>query len=694
MNHTSSTETRQHAFPAVILASALVGSAFALAELWTRAGLLSCLPLTTQLATISCGWYGGFALGAVIGAGVEVVGRLSRWRVSGAAGGFPAVWVTLGVLVALTVAGNWGTSRWSAAVVGIVAGLAATAVLTATGRVLPGIGRRLFWGCLNLMALVVLIYLLAVTGPLRHGGDWWGAMLVIPPLVISVLAWSVPASMGRTIATLAVPIALVLGLHWLAVPWLGRVAAPLTESPNVLLVTIDTMRGDHAGYAGNEWIRTPTLDALASEGVAFENAVTPIPLTNPSHTTMLSGLLPGHHGVTNNFAMPLREGVVTLPEILAGEGYLTAAFVSGSTLRRQYCVLRDRFQLFDDDFSPLRLVPDPCFRLASFRMAIELVRAVGLLSSSTPQERPAALAVRDAVDWLEANGGHRFFLWVHLFDPHGAYEPPPPFDTLYDPDYRGPATGDWYSITIEERLQRSSDPSILEHTKALYAGEVSYADREVGRVVAALDRLDLAGNTLTIVTSDHGESLTEHDYYFDHSVCLYDPSLRVPLVFRHPERYAAGSRRSDLVDLTDLTPTVLAFLGLAVPEDLDGAPLHPFSPAPAGESGRSAAVSAIHRPGVHGGAQLLAVRTLTAKYIRTSPWYFDLRLMPGYEEFYDLVADPGETVNLIDEEPPQLAVLRSVADAYWQTWFEMDAPEVPALSDEALEMLRSLGYIQ
>jgi arylsulfatase A-like enzyme len=604
------------------------------------------------------------------------------------------IWVTLGIVLALAAAGTVGSSSWSAAAVGTTVGIAATIALVVIGRVLPVLGRRAFWCCLNLAALVVLVYLLALTGPLRHGGDWWGVLLIMPPLAISVLAWVIPAGAGRTIATVAVPVALVLALHWIAVPALGRGGAPPAERPNLLLVTIDRMRGDHVGYAGNEWIRTPTLDGLASEGVAFENAMTPIPLTNPSHTTMLTGLLPGNHGVTNNRAMPLREGVSTLPEMLAAEGYMTAAFVSGSTLKRAHCALRDRFQLYDDDFSPLRVVPDPCLRLASFRVVVELARAVGVLSTNTLHERPAVLAVRDAVDWLEANSDHRFFLWVHLFDPHGAHEPPPPFDTLYDPDYRGPATGDWYSITIEARLERSSDPSILEHTRALYAGEVSYADREVGRVVATLDRLGLAGNTLTIVTSDHGESLTEHDYFFDHSVCLYDPSLRVPLVVRHPDRQAAGTRRTDLVDLTDLTPTVLELLGLAIPAGLDGAPLRPFSPPPPAESARSAVVSAIHRGGVHGGARLLAVRTLTAKYIRTSPWYFDLRLMPGYEEFYDLVADPGETVNLVDAEPSELAVLRSVADSYWKTWFESDAPELSALSDEAREMLRSLGYIQ
>ena len=297
-------------------------------------------------------------------------------------------------------------------------------------------------------------------------------------------------------------------------------------------------------------------------------------------------------------------------------------------------------------------------------------------------------------EWLRLNSLSRFFLWIHFYDPHGNYEPPPPFDRMYDPDYSGTASGKWYGITMEERERLIQDPRELEHIKALYAGEVSYVDQKIGELLSQMDRLDLMEQTLIVLTSDHGESLTEHDYFFDHSVCLYDPSLKVPLIFRFPNGNGAGKRVPNLAGLTDILPTILDSLGAEAPRNLDGQSLLEDSDNPSPDSASRTVISAIFRGEIQGGKRLVSVRSADRKYIRTSAWWADLRFMPASEEFYDLTLDRGETRNMVTEEADQVASFRDLAATYWERWHATTEPRSSPLSEEDTEILRSLGYVQ
>jgi arylsulfatase A-like enzyme len=483
---------------------------------------------------------------------------------------------------------------------------------------------------------------------------------------------------------------LLLGFRFWASPAEASGAAG-AHRPNVLLITIDTLRADHVGCYGSRTARTPAMDALAREGVVVETAISPIPLTGPSHTTLLTGLYPARHGVTLNQPIPLKAGVRTLPEILASQGYATAAFVSGITLKDQVSTLPERFQLYDADFSRIPFVPELLLSNSLARLAL---RETGQPSGWF--ERKAERTVEAASRWLRSrgDGGEPFFLWVHLYDPHGPYTPPPPFDRVDGSLDGGRTHGDWYGVPVEERGEILADPRELRVLRALYAGEVSYADQQVGRLLATLRSLGLMERTLTVLTSDHGESLTEHGYYFDHSVALYEPDLRVPLLLRLPGRKWAGSRIQRLAGLTDVTPTVLDLLGLPIPRRLDGSPLlrDLATAAKAGPAPVPAVVSAVFQGEIAGAKKLLALRTREHKYIRVSPWWGDHLLIPGREELYDLVRDPGEEHDLAAREPALLSRYRALAEPYWRGW--LVPTRAGERSREGEKELRALGYLQ
>ncbi len=289
------------------------------------------------------------------------------------------------------------------------------------------------------------------------------------------------------------------------------------ESPrvplNVLLISIDTCRADYLGCYGAA-VKTPAIDALAADGVLFETAIAPVPITLPSHATMLTGTIPPFHGVHDNNDHRLGKGATTLAGLLKPRGYRTGAIVSAFVLDRQFG-LDQGFDTYVDRFGATRDAPTA--------------------------ERVGTETSRLARDWLDGNSGRPFFLFVHFFDPHFPYAAPAPF--------------------AERHTGRH----------AAYGGEVSYADHCVGQVIEHLRERGLYDSTLIIVTSDHGEMLGEHGED-SHGYLLYQGALRVPLVVRLP-RGASGTRVSEPVGLVDLAPTVCGVLDLPVPEEMHGYPL-------------------------------------------------------------------------------------------------------------------------
>jgi len=404
----------------------------------------------------------------------------------------------------------------------------------------------------------------------------------------------------------------------------SRNQPPSLQGSSVLLITMDTTRADALGcYGGPEWV-TPTLDALAARGVRFEQARATAPITLPSHTSILTGLYPFEHGVRDNATFFLAPEVDTLAERLARRGYSTAAVMGSLVLHSQFGTSQG-FEYFSD-------VP---------RRSLEI----------SPQDQRTAAEVVDVADALlgRLDPARPFFLWVHFFDPHAPYEP-------------------------SERLLRSL-PLAPDTDRNRYLAEVAAMDRQIGRLLAAVDRRFDLERVLLVATADHGEGLGEHDEP-SHGICLYDSTMRVPLLFRHPA--LTPQVVAEPVSLVDLAPTLLS----AVAEPGAGMTGRDLSPLLRGEGSRPAP---------------------TPLYMETLlPWYSH-RWAPAYAvvqwpykvtlgrtpHVHDLVRDPGEHSDLGRRAPDAMSRARHFLDELRPRTVE-SLRHSPSAADQ--RALRTLGY--
>jgi arylsulfatase A-like enzyme len=451
-----------------------------------------------------------------------------------------------------------------------------------------------------------------------------------------------------------------------------------TPRPNVLLITIDTLRADHVGCYGYSRPTTPHIDRLAARGALFERMYTTLPRTTQSVATILTGKYPKSHGARGLFSR-LSETNLTLAEILKAQDYDTAAFVSNLFLRPG--------QGFEQGFDRY----------------------------DNPRSRwdndSAAAVSAAALDWLRARRDTRpFFLWVHYLDPHWTYRPLPPFDRAFDPGFRERFT--LYEDLEAGRLTKGQvifdnrlDPAQVEHVKALYDGEIAQVDGALGPLLDYAARKDLEP-LLTVLTSDHGESLGEQGYHFAHGEYLYQPTLRVPLLVCYPGRVPAGLRIDALAENVDIAPTITALLGLNRLQGVDGRPL--LVPSPDARNGNASLWSAAPgRSVVFAESDYQLIHPENHRYYIPGPagrWSsaFDGRYelihipRPGGEilELYDLAADPGETRNLDGAEADPVA--RKKLHQELQSYVDYDTgPPVPPreIDPEERQRLKSLGYI-
>ena len=414
---------------------------------------------------------------------------------------------------------------------------------------------------------------------------------------------------------------LALGLWLLLLRPAGR-ARP--GSWNVVLVTIDTLRADHVGAYGQGRAATPALDALAREGTLFAHCVAQAPLTLPSHASLLSATQPLFHRVRDNGAFQAPPQLELISEVLRGQGFATAAFIGGYVLHGKWG-LNQGFDLYADRFDP------------GAGGSLELLA-----------KKPAAEVLAGARGWVEANSGRRFFAWIHLYDPHFPYIPPPPFD-------------------------RGGDP---------YRGEVEYADQELGRFFAFLKERGLWERTLVVVASDHGEGLDDHGEQ-KHGYFLYETTLHVPLIVRAPRPFAARTVATT-VQLVDVAPTILELMGIQAPAGWQGTPLTRLL---AGESDARLgdAYSETWYPRLHYGWS-----PLKAFYHGGEKYIFAPR-----DELYDLDRDPGEERNLAGERPRRRDDLRGRGLAFMQKAGRgaLAPAGIQAMSAEDRRRLAALGYL-
>ena len=361
-------------------------------------------------------------------------------------------------------------------------------------------------------------------------------------------------------------------------------SVPGNSSPDVYLITIDTLRADHVACYGYKQVETPALDGLAADGVRFTQAFTHSPITNTSHITILTGLLPSVHGVTD-FGVPLSPQHATAAELLKKRGYQTAAFIGAVIL----------------DSNTLAPGLDRGFDFYDNFPKIDSKDADGKNKQRWGRvERRGMEVVEHAESWFDKHRTGSHFVWLHLYDPHDPYEPPPPYSEKYK-----------------------------DH---LYDGEIAYADSALAHWIAFLKKNGVYDNAIIVVTGDHGEGLGEHGEE-THGLFLYDSTLHIPLILKT----VGGAHRGVVIDVqvrtTDILPTILEATGVSAPAELNGESLLPLIQAQA--PSHRELFGETDYPLRWGWAPLRALRTENTKLIEAPQ-----------PELYDLQADPKELKNL------------------------------------------------
>ena len=397
---------------------------------------------------------------------------------------------------------------------------------------------------------------------------------------------------------------------------------------NVILVTLDTTRADKIGCYGATDVKTPVIDGFAGRGVRFDKCIAQTPLTLPSHTSIMTGTFPLYHGVRDNGGFLVPPGLETMAEVFKKGGYRTAAFVAAYVLDSRWG-LNQGFDYYFDQFD-----------LSKFESV-----------SLGDIQRPANEVLDEALPWLEKNKSGNFFAWIHLYDPHTPYEPPPPYDT--------------------------------EYAGRPYLGEIAFMDSQLSRLQAFLEKNDLTDNTFLIIAGDHGESLGQHQE-FAHCFFVYQEAIHVPLIFVTPFPRLQGKTSGRPTNLADIMPTVLEMCGQPLPKDIQGQSLAGEffgKPEPPSEV---LTYSETFYPRFHfGWSELQSVQNDRYQLIIATDM-----------ELYDLVEDPRELKNLIDTRPAVARSLRAQADGliarYSRNALQTD---ISSVDEETREKLAALGYL-
>ena len=393
-------------------------------------------------------------------------------------------------------------------------------------------------------------------------------VVVVCVVIVAVAAW---AAFGRARAV-------VTPSGGQAGRIIGGVSA---DSLNVIVLTLDTTRWDRLGAYGDVNASTPNLDRLASEGVLFEEAIAPVPLTLPSHSTLFTGLLPPRHGVRDNGGYVLDPKHVTLAELLKRDGWQTGAFVGAFVLDAKWG-LNKGFDTYHDKFD------------------VSKYQTVSLGGVS----RRAGEVMQNAMPWLEQHANQRFFAWLHFYDAHTPYEAPEPF-----------------------RSRFKDRP---------YAGEIAYVDFQIGRLLQWLDTKGIADRTIVIAIGDHGESLNEHGEA-THGLFIYDATMRVPFIIRAPYDSMRGRRVRATVRTEDAMPTVLDLVGRRAPDGVQGRSLVPLMTGQSPTLELDAYSESLYARHHFGWSELKSLRSGRFKYISaTRPELYDLERDPSEKQnLYD-----------------------------------------------------------
>jgi len=558
----------------------------------------------------------------------------------------------------------------------------------------PLLGERV--DCWPWCASLTVAVLLAPVAAYRLSTDWprqqsgpavaVGLALLVSLGILFILRWLIRRSPGPKLLgwpgslSLYGAILLVAGVLSAAPTWLTEAAnalAPPAGAPNsdnrpdVILIVADALRADRLScYAdGSATNATPHIDALARDGVRYQDMSAQASWTKPSVATIFTSLYPSSHQALHAESQ-LPAATTTLAEALSAGGYRTIGLVTNAYITPLFGYDQgfDRYVYLEPD-DPF-FAPAAATRLTIHHALMRLYRQtdLGRWQRQTlgtwpgPYYRPAEVVTQHLLPWLEARRGERFFLYVHYMDPHTPY-------------FRHPYDGTAFVDALP--------PDQAPWVSRLYDGEVSYLDTQVGELFAALKRWDLYDEALIVFTADHGEEFFEHGGW-GHGATLYEEQLRVPLIIKYPGNRYAGTVDEGLARSLDIAPTVLGVVGLPVPAAMQGVSLRP------GENAPARATVAFAETIYQGQYPMQTVRVGSRKLIRTAPGH--PRLIPP-TLLFDLAADPGEHHDRATTEPALVQALQADLDwivAYAQT--HAVAGSAGAIDPATRERLRNLGY--
>lgn len=456
------------------------------------------------------------------------------------------------------------------------------------------------------------------------------------------------------------------------------------EIRNVIMISLDTTRADMWGFYGNEWIQTPNLDALAKESVVLDDFMTVVPTTLASHTSLFTGKYPLHHGVPMNGYI-VNEQNLMLAEILRERGFFTAAFIGSFALDSRFHIDQG-FDIYEQNLD----MP---------------------LSAEREQVQRRGDNVTDAViNTLKAKkasgdlSSKPLFLFAHYFDPHHPYDAPQPFGSMYRPRVTDTNYAQRADLVCGERHADGYRMPGEHENSDDYAGEISYLDVEVGRLLEYLRAEGLLDTSLLVITSDHGEQFWEHAPHFNHGRTVYESVARIVGMIRFPDGRYANTRYTPPAANIDILPTVLREFRIAPSDDIDGLPLNLNDPKSADldrplfceatQPSSNITIDPVwpNRP------KMKSIRRGKYKYTWT-PFLRQDEPPFRVEELFDLEADPCEQVNLLDKlDVPEIQQLRNELREELIKWSNGAAPldsEFDAVTfQETHQKLTDLGYLE
>ncbi len=429
-----------------------------------------------------------------------------------------------------------------------------------------------------------------------------------------------------------------------------------TPPPNILLISMDTVRSDHCSVYGYHADTTPRLQRVSEDGACFDLAYSPTSTTGPTHASLFTSQYPMRHGVIKN-GLILDDHFTTLAERLQDNGYKTAAVVSSYVLDQKFGYGQG-FEFYDDDLDR--------------ESSKTPVRSWEGQDVEHGFDRPGDEVTRRGLAWLASNrdDSRGFFLFLHYFDAHAPYRPPAPFSTRFIPD--------------------DSSASSREHEIGRYDGGIAFIDAQIGLLLDWLEQEQLQSNTIVVIVGDHGEGLGQHGE-MRHGQSVHEELVRVPLLLKWPNQIRAGTRFASPTELLDIAPTLYELVGIDHEEaDLKGRNL---APALRGEVSYEAPDRPVFLFRRHYEAEDQARVRGIAYAVREGDWKYFYGPDEKRKELFNLRGDPGELQNVFAENPTISTQLHERL-LEWRSSNSAELSDAPAISKEDREALEALGYVE